>query len=156
MANRFVPSSYTVRFSSLSSLVSALGHLGVLMYWSEITGDFSYKWVLDLCLHYCRYKQNGSCTVNEQCVLRSYPEELLSRAWVQCPIGYLCLFGQVLCTLYGWDHPLHSEKGSQIGCVRGDDDKGKEPPHTSNNTSRQRPGEKSEYEAERCRRYQER
>ncbi len=77
---------------------------------------------------------------NEQSVMSPYPEELLGRAWVQCTVGYLCLFGQVLCALYGWHHPFHSEEGSQVGCVRGDDDEGEEPPHTSNNTSGQRPG----------------
>lgn len=73
-----------------------------------------------------------------------YPEELLCRARVQCPVGYLCLLGQVLCALYGRHHPLHGEESSQVGRVRGDDDKGEEPPHPSDNTSRQRPGEKTD------------
>ncbi len=82
--------------------------------------------------------------MNQHSVLSPYPEELLGRARVQCPVGYLCLFGQVLCALYGRHHPLHSEESSQVGCVRGDDDKGEEPPHTPNNTSRQRPREKTD------------
>lgn len=34
-------------------------------------------------------------------VMSPYPEELLGRAGVQSPVGDLCLFGQVLCTLNG-------------------------------------------------------
>ena len=74
--------------------------------------------------------------VNEQNMMGPYPEELLGGAWVQCPVGYLCLFGQILGTLYGWDHPLHGEEGCQVGRVGGDDDEGEEPPDTSNDPAR--------------------
>lgn len=72
-----------------------------------------------------------------------YPEELLGGAWVQRPVGDLCLFSQVFCAFYGRHHSLHSEEGSQVGCVGRNDDKGEEPPHAANNTPRQRPGERT-------------
>ncbi len=72
-------------------------------------------------------------------LLLSYPEELFGGTGVECPVGDLSLLGQVFCTLYRRHHPFHSQESSQIGSVGRNDDQSEEPPHTSNNTARQRP-----------------
>lgn len=45
---------------------------------------------------------------------------------------YFGLLGQIICRVDWWVHSLHSEEGSQVGSVRGDDDQGKEPPYSTN------------------------
>lgn len=73
--------------------------------------------------------------------MRPHPEEFFSGASIQGTIGNLCLLGQVLCTLYGGHHPLYGEEGCQVGCVGRDDDEGEKPPNSSDNSTRERPGE---------------
>ena len=68
-------------------------------------------------------------------------EELFGWASIQGTIRNLCLLGQVLCTFYGGDHPLHSEEGCQVGCIRGDDDEGEKPPNSAHDSTWERPGE---------------
>lgn len=45
-----------------------------------------------------------------------------------CPILDFGLLGQVIRRVYGRFHALHSQKGSQVGRVGGDDDQGEGPP----------------------------
>lgn len=68
----------------------------------------------------------------------SHPEEFFGGASIQRSIGDLCLLGQILGTLYRRHHPLHCQKGSQVGSVGRDDDEGEEPPDASDNATRQR------------------
>ena len=64
-----------------------------------------------------------------------HPEELFGGTSIQGTVGDLRLLGQVLCALYGGDHPLHSEEGCQVGRVGGDDDESEKPPDSSNNST---------------------
>lgn len=75
-----------------------------------------------------------------------HPEELFGGASIQGTVGDLRLLGQVLRTLYGRDHPLHSEEGCQVGCIGGDDDEGEKPPNPSHDSTWERPGENEETE----------
>lgn len=72
-------------------------------------------------------------------VTPTHPEELLGGAGIQGAVCDVRLLGQILGALYGGNHPLHGEEGSQVSRVGGDDDEGEEPPHTSDYSSRQRP-----------------
>lgn len=49
-----------------------------------------------------------------------------------CPILDFGLLGQVIRRVYGRFHALHSQKGSQVGRVGGDDDQREEPPDATN------------------------
>lgn len=69
-------------------------------------------------------------------VTPTHPEEFFGRARVQSAIGNVRLLGQILCTLNGGNHPLHSEEGSQISRVGRDYDEGEEPPHSSYDSTR--------------------
>lgn len=50
-------------------------------------------------------------------LLLSYPEEFFGGAGIQCSIGDLRLLGQIFSTLYRRHHPLHCQKGSQVGSI---------------------------------------
>lgn len=68
---------------------------------------------------------------NFMTTLNPHPEELLGGSGVQSSIGNLRLFGEVLGALDGGNHPFHSQEGSQVGSVRGNDDESEEPPHAT-------------------------
>lgn len=65
----------------------------------------------------------------------THPEELFGGAGVQSAVGDVRLLGQILGTLDGGHHPLHSEEGSQVGRVGRDNDESEEPPHSSHDTT---------------------
>ena len=50
------------------------------------------------------------------------------------------MFGEVLGTLDRRDHALHCQEGSEVGCVGGYDDEGKEPPDAPYDASGHSPG----------------
>lgn len=90
-------------------------------------------------------KNGGNIAFDRAFLLLSYPEELFSGTRVERSVGDLSLLGQVFCALYRRDHPFHSQESSQIGSVGWNDDQSEEPPHTSNNTARQRPEREREW-----------
>lgn len=99
--------------------------------------DFSIQNPISKMYHFCFFIQRVQWI--------TYPEELFSGSSIQSPISNLRLLSQILCTLDGWNHPFHSEEGSQVGRVGGDDNQSEEPPHTSNYTTRERSGGERAY-----------
>ena len=79
--------------------------------------------------------RGASCTARV-----THPEEGVGRPALPGSVSYVSLLGQVLHALYGRHHPLHRQKGRQVGRVGGDDDQGEEPPDASHDPGGHSPG----------------
>ena len=65
-------------------------------------------------------------------------KEFLGGAGVECAVEDFGLFGEIVGRLNGSDHSLDGQKGSEVGCVGGDDDQSEKPPRTSGHSTSQR------------------